>query len=138
MDQDKYIDEAWKESVESEKQKSKSELGPGSVNSQKASVPNPKTGQTEAGDYGDANFLGYVASLAYQTMVFLGEAPNPFTQKVERNLTQAKFMIDTLAMLREKTAGNLTKEEEDSLNTTIYELQMIYVELTQKDQSHDR
>ena len=47
-------------------------------------------------------------------MIFLGEMPNPITNQVEKNLKQAKFLIDTLVILRDKTKGNLSKEEDDS------------------------
>ena len=65
-------------------------------------------------------------------MIFLGEMPNPVTNQVEKNLKQAKFLIDTLIILRDKTKGNLTKEEDDLLNGSIYELQLRYVDLSKK------
>ena len=76
------------------------------------------------------NFFNYIASLGFQTMIFLGEMPNPITNQVEKNLKQAKFLIDTLIILRDKTKGNLSKEEDDLLNGSIYELQLRYVELS--------
>ncbi len=76
------------------------------------------------------DFFNYIASLGFQTMIFLGEMPNPITNQVEKNLKQAKFLIDTLVILRDKTKGNLTKEEDDLLNGSIYELQLRYVELS--------
>ena len=63
-------------------------------------------------------------------MIFLGEMPNPITNKIEKNLKQAKFLIDTLVILRDKTKGNLSKEEDDLLNGSIYELQLRYVDLS--------
>ncbi|MDE2027040.1 MAG: DUF1844 domain-containing protein [Candidatus Omnitrophica bacterium] len=81
---------------------------------------------------GQLNFFNYIASLGFQTMIFLGEMPNPITNQVEKNLKQAKFLIDTLVILRDKTKGNLTKEEDDLLNGSIYELQMRYVDLSKK------
>jgi hypothetical protein len=76
------------------------------------------------------DFFNYIASLGFQTMIFLGEMPNPITNKSEKNLKQAKFLIDTLAILRDKTKGNLSKEEDDLLNGSIYELQLRYVDLS--------
>jgi hypothetical protein len=76
------------------------------------------------------DFFNYIASLGFQTMIFLGEMPNPITNQVEKNLKQAKFLIDTLVILRDKTKGNLTKEEDDLLNGSIYELQLRYVDLS--------
>ena len=75
-------------------------------------------------------FFNYIASLGFQTMIFLGEMPNPITHQTEKNLKQAKFLIDTLVILRDKTKGNLSKEEDDLLNGSIYELQLRYVDLS--------
>ena len=89
---------------------------------------NEDVGQTAAEPQLD--FFNYIASLGFQTMIFLGEMPNPITNQVEKNLKQAKFLIDTLVILHDKTKGNLSKEEDDLLNGSIYELQLRYVELS--------
>ena len=80
------------------------------------------------------DFFNYVASLGFQAMIFLGEMPNPITNQTEKNLKQAKFLIDTLVLIREKTTGNLNKEEAELLNSSIYELQRRFVEIAQKEQ----
>ena len=84
----------------------------------------------DAAEEPNLDFFNYIASLGFQTMIFLGEMPNPITNQVEKNLKQAKFLIDTLVILRDKTKGNLTKEEDDLLNGSIYELQLRYVDLS--------
>ena len=66
-------------------------------------------------------------------MVFLGEIPNPVTNTSEKNPEQAKFVIETLILLQEKTKGNLTRKESDVLNTAAYELQMKFVEASEKE-----
>jgi len=76
------------------------------------------------------DFFNYIASLGFQTMIFLGEMPNPVTNQIEKNLKQAKFLIDTLVILRDKTKGNLSKEEDDLLSGSIYELQLRFVDLS--------
>lgn len=81
------------------------------------------------------DFFNYIASLGYQAMIFLGEIPNPLTNQIDKNLKQAKFLIDTMAVIREKTTGNLTKEEAELLNGSIYELQLRYVEAVKKEQT---
>ena len=78
------------------------------------------------------DFFNYIASLGFQAMIFLGEVPNPITNTTEKNLKQAKFLIDTMVILREKTKGNLSKEEDDLLNGSIYELQLRYVDSSKK------
>ncbi len=79
------------------------------------------------------DFFNYIASLGFQAMIFLGEMPNPITNQVDKNLKQAKFLIDTLSLLRDKTTGNLSKEEAELLNGSIYELQLRYVEAVKKE-----
>jgi len=96
-------------------------------------TPSPKTPKedaTPAAEEPQLDFFNYIASLGFQTMIFLGEMPNPITNQVEQNLKQAKFLIDTLVILRDKTKGNLSKEEDDLLNGSIYELQLRYVDLS--------
>ena len=119
MPEDKFVDESWKDAVSHEKEKG-ADLSSSAQDSQN---------QQESADEQQFDFLNYLSSLAFQAMVFLGEIPNPITNQTEKNLHQAKFIIDTLALLREKTKGNLTKEEEDLLNGSVYQLQMRYVEL---------
>ncbi len=139
---EKYVDESWKDSVEEEKRKAKlaeksppgKEAAPDAVSGAKQDPagppPEPET---------EISFLEYLSSLAYQAMIFLGDVPHPATNMPEKNLGQAKIFIDTLVLLRGKTKGNLTKQEEDALNTSIYELQMRFLELMQKEEvSHDR
>ncbi|MDP2938862.1 MAG: DUF1844 domain-containing protein [Candidatus Omnitrophota bacterium] len=76
----------------------------------------------------EVDFSNFVTSLGLQAMIFLGEIANPVSQKKEENIPQAKFIIDTLLMLREKTKGNLKEDETNLLNNFIYELQMKFVE----------
>jgi len=115
----------WGENVEKEG----GLLGPdGQPLSSSPEVPKEEVAQKAAEPQLD--FFNYIASLGFQTMIFLGEMPNPITNQVEKNLKQAKFLIDTLVILRDKTKGNLSKEEDDLLNGSIYELQMRYVDLS--------
>jgi len=95
-----------------------------------SSPQTPPEDVPQAGAEPQLDFFNYIASLGFQTMIFLGEMPNPVTNKTEKNLKQAKFLIDTLVILRDKTKGNLSKEEDDLLNGSIYELQLRYVDLS--------
>ena len=81
----------------------------------------------------ELDFFNYIASLGFQAMIFLGEMPNPITNQVEKNLKQAKFLIDTMVLIREKTIGNLTKEEGELLNGSVYELQRRFVEIAGRE-----
>jgi len=81
------------------------------------------------------NFKTYITSLSMQALIFLGIIGNPMNDnQVEVDLDQARLLIDTLAILKEKTKGNLDKEEEDFLNASVYELQLKYVEIAASPQ----
>ena len=110
----KNIDESWKETVEKEKGTLKKEG--------KFMPPEP-----------DFNF--FITTLALQASIFLGQMPNPVTDKKEEDLNQAKFIIDTLAILKEKTKGNLNADETSLLENVLYELRMQYIAKTQGGKS---
>jgi len=75
-----------------------------------------------------ANFSNLVLMLATTGLMQLGEAPNPLTKQMEPNLVLARHTIDSLAMIKEKTEGNLTSQEEDLLDGLLYELRLKYME----------
>ena len=74
-------------------------------------------------------FIEFVLMQAQNAALFLGQIPNPQTGKGEVNLEVAKMFIDQLAMIQEKTRGNLTNEESTVLRNTLSNLQLAYVEL---------
>ena len=65
--------------------------------------------------------------LAAQVGVALGETENPVTRQRETDLRAARFLIDTLAMLEEKTRGNRTSEEDEYLAGVLANLRMAFV-----------
>ncbi len=76
-------------------------------------------------------FIEFVMMHAQNAALFLGQIPNPKTGEGEVNLELAKMFIDQLAMIQEKTRGNLTNEEATVLRNTLSNLQMVYVEVSQ-------
>lgn len=76
-------------------------------------------------------FIEFVMMHAQNAALFLGQIPNPKTGQGEVNLELAKMFIDQLAMIQEKTRGNLTNEEATVLRNTLSNLQMAYVEVAQ-------
>ena len=76
------------------------------------------------------DFATFVLSLSHSAIVHLGEAPNPETGSVEKNLPLARQTIDLIAMLDEKTKGNLTGDEERLIGQILFDLRMRYVEMT--------
>lgn len=135
MNREKSVDESWKDAVSGEKEilvgggvKEGCDDGCGCGHSHEHAQ-----GEEQA-DSMEINFINYISSLAFQALIFLGELPNPLDDsKLEKNLPQAKFLIDTLIMIREKTKGNLTPEEDNLISSTVYELQMKFVELLKKE-----
>ncbi len=77
-------------------------------------------------------FSLFVQSLAHQTMMALGMVPWPDSGLVRLELGLAKETIDILQILKEKTANNLTKDEERLLENLVYQLKMAYVEIAKK------
>lgn len=74
------------------------------------------------------DFATFVLSLSHSAFVHLGLAPNPETQRIAVDLSLAKQTIDVVAMLEEKTKGNLTGEEERLIEQILYDLRLRYVE----------
>lgn len=73
-------------------------------------------------------FPTFILSLSSSALVHLGEVPDPETGKPMENIVVAKHTIDILAMLEEKTRGNLTAEEAKLLKDMLFELRMKYVQ----------
>jgi hypothetical protein len=73
-------------------------------------------------------FADLVGLLSAQAMMFLGLIPNPATQKAETQLPTARYFIDMISILEDKTAGQLTKEESQVLGNTLHELRMTYMQ----------
>ena len=86
---------------------------------------------TQSGELSQ-RFIEFVMMHAQNAALFLGQIPNPKTGQGEVNLELAKMFIDQLAMIQEKTRGNLTSEEAAVLRNTLSNLQMVYVEVAQK------
>lgn len=102
----KRVDESWKESVSKEKSAPVSET--------KEDFP--------------ISFSAFITSLGIQTLIKMGEFENPNSGKKEVDLDGARETIDLLLMLKEKTKGNLSSEEEKLLNSLIPDLQFKFVQ----------
>ena len=77
-------------------------------------------------------FIEFVVMHAQNAALFLGQIPNPKTGEAEVNLDLARMFIDQLAMIQEKTRGNLTSEETKVLSNALSNLQMAYVEVARE------
>lgn len=76
----------------------------------------------------EATFNIFITSLGMQAMIFIGEAPNPMTNEVKVELERAKYLIDTITMIGEKTKGNLTDEEQKLIEDILYGLRLKYAQ----------
>jgi hypothetical protein len=86
---------------------------------------------TQSGELSQ-RFIEFVMMHAQNAALFLGQIPNPKTGEGEVNLELAKMFIDQLAMIQEKTRGNLTTDESTVLKNTLTNLQMTYVEVARQ------
>lgn len=77
-----------------------------------------------------ASFSTLVMSIGSSAAMSLGLVPHPQTGLHEKDLTIARFNIDLLKVLQEKTLHNLSKEEDDFLKRLTADLQMKYIELS--------
>jgi hypothetical protein len=79
----------------------------------------------------DISFIQFVISLASSAAVHFGDMPDPAGTKLsDPNLEGARQMIEILALLEEKTKGNLTAEERQVLESVLYELRLRFVEVS--------
>jgi hypothetical protein len=86
----------------------------------------------EASQQPPIDFPSYLLSYYTQGLVLLGEVPNPYTNKKEEDIDAARHTIDILSMLEQKTRGNLTKEEQQLLESVLYELRMKFMAKTNR------
>jgi hypothetical protein len=135
------VDEDWKAQVQSEKEASKAgHPSPGASSlpsdapiSESTAESAPQSaappGELPEMEMPPASLVFLCTTLATQTMIAMGQIPNPLTGKAELRLKQAKHYIDTLGMLEEKTAGNRTADESALFDDLLHQLRMAYVAL---------
>lgn len=81
----------------------------------------------------EASFTTLAMSIASSALMNLGLAPNPQSKKTESNLGMARFDIDLLDMLSEKTKGNLLKEEQDFMSRVLVDLKRQFLEVSERE-----
>ncbi|HET6428064.1 MAG TPA: DUF1844 domain-containing protein [Phycisphaerae bacterium] len=112
------VDEDWKAQAEAEKQR---------LAQQEKAAP---AGAGKARELPRASFATLVSSQVTQILFALGALADAQGRRY-RNLDIAKHHIDTLAVLEEKTKGNLTEDEKKLLDNALYEVRMAYVQAAQ-------
>lgn len=125
------VDDDWKTQAKAEKEKLAKEVedsqaaGPGAAGG-------PEQGPRELPA---ATFVTLVNSLVTQVLIALAGYEDPKTKRRYVDLDLAKHFIDTLAVLEEKTGGNLTDEEKKLLDRGLYETRLQYVQVAQAAQA---
>ncbi|MCB0411202.1 MAG: DUF1844 domain-containing protein [Bdellovibrionales bacterium] len=76
----------------------------------------------------EASLSTLILSIASSAAMSLGLAPQPGTEKVEKNLELARFNIDLLLVLKDKTVNNLSQDEQRFLDSVINDLQLKFVQ----------
>ena len=126
-----HIDDDWKAEAQAEKQRL-AEKAKADAESADAEGDNGGAGGGEAGSrqIPKASYQTLLSSMASQALMFLGAMPDPRTGQRIMHLELARHHIDSLAVLAEKTKGNLTTEEEELTNSTVYELRQAYIQVS--------
>lgn len=78
--------------------------------------------------YPEIDFSTLIMSFASAAMISIGNIPDPVTGQINKNLPLAQQNISIISLLKEKTKGNLSKEEESLIESILYELRLSYVE----------
>ncbi len=134
---EKKVDEEWKERVRRER----GDAEPGERNQETPAAAEsqpPPQGESKQPEQEPsrqlppASFGALLLSLCTQALIALGAVEDPLTGKRETDLPQARFTIDLLGILEEKTRGNLTPEEKEALDANLFQFRMQYVEATKE------
>jgi hypothetical protein len=117
------VDEDWK----AQAQKEKEQLAEKDAKSTDADAVN---GQTR--ELPNADMTGLISMLATQAFLSLGAFGGEGGQEPQIELDMAKYSIDMLAVIEEKTKGNLTQQEAGTLDGTLHQLRMAYVNVSKQ------
>ena len=88
---------------------------------------NAKREEAERGPLPEVNFSSLILSLSSSALLHMGEITDPYTGEKKKDLALAKHSIDTIAMLKQKTEGNLLDEEKKLLEGVLTDLRWRYV-----------
>ena len=127
-----FIDEDWKARAQREKEELQRKLA--GQASEPAADADAASGEADSEDEGElqATFDELIGSLATQGMFALGLISQGGGDRVMINLDQARFTIEMLMVLQDKTKGNLTEQEQANLEETVTELQRLFMARVQQ------
>jgi len=93
-----------------------------------------KAGEKQEKDFTslpEVNFSSFLLSLSSSILLHLGEIADPQSGEKKKDLALAKQTIDIITLLKDKTKGNLTEEEQNLLEHLLYDLRMRFVKASQ-------
>lgn len=128
------IDEDWKSQVEAEKEAAKNPDTDSLAAAKQEADGNGSQGESAEQMDSDppmppASFSMLISSLATEAMMALGQLPHPVSGEVSPRRNQAKYLIDTITMLHEKTKGNVAEEESTGVQELLHQLKMAFVQM---------
>jgi hypothetical protein len=158
---DKKVDDSWKEEVRREREaaahapataagrpgaqsreaapRPKAESAPAepaarAPDAGTAKEPAPKPTGTPAEQQASKIFMNFLAGLAQQALMQLGEIESPFSGQREVDLQGARYTIELLSVIEVRTKGNVTEDEAAALKDAIHDLRMRFVQVNQEVQ----
>ncbi|MCC6680096.1 MAG: DUF1844 domain-containing protein [Phycisphaeraceae bacterium] len=125
------IDSDWKAEARKEKERLASRSAPAPGTAKGAADKATSSTTSGGGAMPKAGFQTLLSTMVTQALFAMGAIPDPATGQRMAHLDLARHHIDLLAVLEEKTKGNLSQEEADALTTSLYELRNQYVMLAE-------
>lgn len=118
------VDEDWKDQAKREKEELAAE--------KKIEETEKPQEQPERGPLPDADMTGLISMLATQAFFAMGAFGGEEGQESKIDMDMAKYSVDMLGVIEEKTKGNLSEQEAAALESTLHQLRMTYVNVSSK------
>ncbi|MCC6492421.1 MAG: DUF1844 domain-containing protein [Pirellulales bacterium] len=128
------IDEDWKSRVAAEKEAASRTHDPapeGDATAEPAAQSSNPQERRARPPLPPPSFDLLIAGFVTEAMVALGQLPHPLSGKYEPDQQHARYAIDMLEVLAEKTKGNLTPDEDRGMRDVLHQLRMAFVALGQ-------
>lgn len=91
-----------------------------------------KGGTSSPDSVSPMQFNTFLLGLASTALIHLGESPHPETGQTEENLVLARQSLELLGLIREKTRGNLTEEEDKFFDNLLADIRLRYVDASKR------
>lgn len=131
------VDEDWKSQVAAEKQQA--QQGPSAATAG-AAGPQVAGEPPEPADFQmpPASLELLLTTLGTEALMAMGQLPHPGTGEMHVHHNQATYLIDTIDVLREKTKGNLTPDEQQLIESLLHQLRLVFLQTSAQVQGPPR